>query len=313
VNTSTLSENTLTKTSSVQNVGNVRRISQSEVTTWLSCRAKYRYEYDMDLEPVTSSEALSKGNLGHDVLEVYYRCLMDGAAQDDAITEARKVYMGALDTYGMEIIAAIDPLLQGYWRYYPSDEFEILAVEELFDLPVTEEFSMPSRLDLIVRRKKDRKMGIIDHKFMGEFPTPQMVNLNGQQIKYRFLMTALDYPIEFATLNVIRTRKMKDPSPEQLYRRFDVPTSVAKTQAVLRQQIVASKEIVRYREQPEDVRKNLAVPVLNTLVCKFCSFKELCSSEMDGGDIEYLIANEFQQKESYGYNFDEQDKVKELL
>ena len=308
---STSLENSQTETYSAGSVVDLRRISQSEAATWLTCKAKYRYEYDMNLESTLPREALDKGNLGHEVLEVYYRALMDGATQEDAIIEARKVYSRGLDTYGLEIIGVIDPLLQRYWAHYPADEFEVLAVEEEFDMPVTENFSMPAKLDLIVRRKRDNKMGIIDHKFKGEFPMQELINLNAQQIKYRFLMTKLDYPIEFATLNFIRTRKIKNPLPEQLFKRADVPTSIAKTKAVLRQQVIASQEIVRYRELDDDRKKAVAVPVLNDLVCKFCDFKGLCSSELDGGDIEFLIANEFQQKKSYGYN--KESDIKELL
>jgi len=212
----------------------------------------------------------------------------------------------------MEIIARVDPLLQGYWGFYDSNEWEILAVEESFDLAISDDFSMPTRLDLIVRERKNGKMAVVDHKFKGEFFLENSLSLNAQQPKYLAALKEAGYDVSYAIMNVIRTRKMKDPSPDQLYRRNIITPSIAKTKNVMRQQISASKEITRYRavEDP-DVRKQIATPVLNEIVCKYCHFSDLCASELDGGEIEYLIANDYQQKQSYGYN--KETDIKDLM
>jgi len=213
----------------------------------------------------------------------------------------------------MEIIAQIDPLLQSYWRFYDPKEWEILAVEETFDLPITEEYTMPAKLDLVVRERNTGKMAVVDHKFKGEFIGPTILALNAQQPKYIFALKHMDYEVDHAILNVVRTRKMKDPGPDQLFKRHVIKPSIAKMQNVLKQQIIASREITKYRSLETEQRKSVAIPVLNEIVCKFCPFAELCSSELDGGDIEYLIANEFQQRESYGYNNDHEQNVMEKL
>ena len=310
---STPTENFSAQDASQLTKDNMRRISQSEATSWLMCKAKYRYEFDMNLERITQSDALSMGNLGHEALEIYYRARMEGDSHDDSVIQARKVFMGALDTYGMEIIARIDPLLQRYWAFYDPDEWEILAVEEAFDLPLTDDYTMPTRLDVIVRERKNGKMAVVDHKFKGEFIPPITLSLNAQMPKYIASLRNLGYNVDYAILNILRTRKMKDPTDKQLFQRSVITPGVHKTRNVLRQQIIASREITKYRDLPPDQRKQVATPVLNELVCNRCAFAELCASEMDGGEIEYLIANEFQQRESYGYNEDHKQNVMEKL
>ena len=56
----------------------MRNISNSEVSTWLSCRNKYRYAFDLDLEPKKRSDPLTRGTIGHDALDVYYKTLQAG-------------------------------------------------------------------------------------------------------------------------------------------------------------------------------------------------------------------------------------------
>jgi len=279
----------------------VRRISNSEATSWLTCRARYRYEFDMNLQKIGSSDALDKGNLIHAILEEYYKARMLGDSHEEAVVMGRKALIPAMDTYGMELIAKVDPLMQAYFNHYQHDNWEILSVEDSFDLPITDDFTMPTRLDLLVKTS-DGKIWIVDHKSTYDFWTTDDIELNAQLPKYVATLRNMGYDVAGAIINQIRTRSVKNNDAADLFRRVKIVPSIAIIRSVLSQQMAASKEITTYREQPEDIRKAIATPVLNKIVCKYCSFRGLCASEIAGGEIEYLVQNEYQPKQGYGYN-----------
>jgi hypothetical protein len=67
-----MTEHGLAITSEASDLVDTRRISNSEVSTWLTCQQRYYYEFDLKLAPIHNTEALSRGILGHEVLAKYY-------------------------------------------------------------------------------------------------------------------------------------------------------------------------------------------------------------------------------------------------
>lgn len=72
---------------------------------------------------------------------------------------------------------------------------------------------------------------------------------------------------------------------------------------MLRQHVAASLEIEKFRALPDAEREVAAIPVLNKHgACKYCNFKDLCVSEIEGKkDLSVDIRVNY-VKNTYGYN-----------
>lgn len=302
-----MSEHTLT------NLGDatMRRISNSEVSTWLSCQRKYYYEFDLNLEPNQQGSALSRGVLFHDVLAIYYSALKDGIKHDDAVIVARRHLQSYLanTSFAMETVTEVDRLLHGYWNFYKGDpDWEILDVERGYDLALTNEYEYSLRFDLLIRNRKTGEIILVDHKTAYDFWSEDDLALSPQFPKYIGSLRANGVHVDKAILNQVRTRSIKNPSPEQLFRRTVDKPSLAKIQNAMREQVIVSEQIVKHRSLPLEVRAANSVRTLNKQVCKYCDAKPLCMSEYDGGDVTHMIANDFKQR-TYGYNNSESPDV----
>ncbi len=296
----------------------MRLISNSQVSAWNTCRNQYRYGHDIKLmpKPTGGSSPLSLGTFGHRVLETYYASIIQGESHDSAVASTDAVYIKLMrDTPNpagaMEIVGKIKPLMVGYFdNFAKTDQWDILGAEEKIDLPLSDEYSMPIRYDLLMRNKADGKVYIVDHKFTWEFWRTVDIMLMPQLPKYIAALRASDQIVDGVMLNQIRTRPIKAPSLDQLYRRDKFYPSIHKIKTYLSEHIVASREIVAYHEQPESIRKQLALRVANKMICKWCAFSELCAVELDGGETSSMIANDFVVN-TYGY--DATPTVEELV
>ena len=281
-----------------------RRISNSEVGTFLTCEKKYYYEFGLNLEPRVAGGALGKGTLLHEVLAEYYQCLKDGDNYDQARYVARSGLQRYLSSteYNAETVMEVDRLLQGYWNYYQGDpDWEILEVEKGYDLSMTEDYEYSLRLDLLVRERDTGLVVLVDHKTAYDFWTQDDLDLNPQFPKYIGALRANGIMVDKAILNQIRSRSIKNPTMDQMYRRTVCKPSMAKIQNAMREQVLASQEIVKFRALPLEVQAANSKRILNKAVCKNCNVKPLCLSEFDGGDITVAVQTDFKQR-TYGYN-----------
>lgn len=289
------------------------RTSNSEVSTWLTCQRKYLYEYDMNLTPIKQGEALSRGTVGHDVLADYYAERMAGTGHDEAVVHARQT-LGRIMAEGkaeFEICTDVDRILNGYWSYYAdeADKYEILAVEETYEIPLTSESTYVLRLDLLVKNKQTQETELWDHKFVYDFWSQDKLNLSGQFPKYVGALRFNGVSVDRCVLNQIRYRKIKNPTTDQLFQRTVQIPSDAKIKRALYEQIGSTQEVLAWRQNDLPTKQKRAMRVLNPTVCNFCNFKNLCQSEFDGGDIKFLVETEFKVKTDYGYNLASEEVI----
>jgi hypothetical protein len=314
-----MSEHTL-----LQESRDVRRISNSEVSTLLACEMKYFFEFDMNLQLKERKNALFKGILLHDALKAYYEVIMNAQkdfnygpeyytyTSKEAHNAARSVLMTAMrdDTYPQEIIQEVDVMVRNYAARYGVDEdWEILGVEQSVSLPLTDEFEYPLRYDLLVRSKSTNKKWLVDHKTAYNFWTDIKYRANAQFPKYVGVLRANGTFVEGVIVNQLRTRVIKNPTTEQLFQRTPVTYSREKIANSLREQILGSQRVMARRELPLEVREATSLRVLNPQICDWCAVSELCLSKLDGGDITTMIASDFQQREDYGYNVEEMVEI----
>lgn len=297
----------------------MRRVSNSEVATWLTCRRQYFYAFDMAIAPKGNPggnpkvSTLAIGTLGHEILGVYYSLLMEGYTVEVATQECRNILTQMMIVpkgYSQEVVVALTKILERYWSFYAKsdhEKYEVLAVEKEYDLPLTEDFSYVFRFDLLLKERGTPKIGLVDHKFKYDFFSDEALNLSGQLPKY---IGALRYNGIFPSFVWINQIRAKPPAQnwtsKDFFKRPPINPSNTKVANAMREQIIASQEITEWREQPMEIKKATALRSMDSFPnpCGKCPYNLLCRMEYDGGNISHVVAADFGPN-TYNYNKNE--------
>ncbi len=272
-----------------------RTISNSEVSTYTQCERRHYYGYLKTLEPVNTSTSLSRGIIGHEALAFYYDALKEGA--DPATAQQR-----ALDCVGRYLhfpnaettmLTDLMQILARYFSYYPHDEFrEIIGVEKVYEIDA-EEFIYGMRLDLLVRDKAG-KIVLVDHKFVYDFYTQNMLDTNAQLPKYIGTLKLNKVPVDYAILNQIRYRLKKGGNTDdELFKRAPVRPPHSRIHRIMGEQFEVSRRILERRTLDAEQQARVAVRTMNQMTCKNCPFISLCVAELDGQPTDNLLANDY--------------------
>jgi hypothetical protein len=290
-----------------------RRISNSEVSTWLVCQRMYRYQYDLKLEKIPTGESkLGTGIAAHEGFQAYNRARVAGATHEEALVAMDQHLMAQVgigrahmdDIYQAKILCSV------YFAHYGDEmsQYEIIDAEQTVDLELADGFKMPLRYDWYGIHKPTGKYVLKDYKTTYDFWTYHRIKLSPQFAKYFASFRVNNMRIDECQLDQIRTRwkLVGNRTFEELFKRETITPSKAKMSSTLEQHIMASNRIVKFRELPENVREKAALPCLNWLVCKMCDFKELCAAELEQQDevsLRLIRQTEYRQN-SYDYNPD---------
>ncbi len=272
-----------------------RTISNSEVSTFTQCERRHYYGYLKTLEPVNTSTSRSRGIIGHEALAFYYDALKEGV--DPATAQQR-----ALDCVGRYLhvpnadtvmLTELMQLLIRYFGYYSPNEFlEILAVEKVYEIDA-EEFIYGMRLDLLVRDKAG-KIVLIDHKFVYDFYTQNIIDTNAQLPKYVGTLKMNGVPVDYAILNQVRYRLKKGGNTDdELFKRAVVRPNHNRIKRIMGEQFSTSRRILARRALAPDRQDAEAIRTMNQMTCKNCPFLNLCTAELDGQPVDNLIQTDF--------------------
>lgn len=287
-----------------------RNISNSEVTAFLSCRRQYRYAYVLDLAPKVTATPLSRGTLFHYAMELYWRARLAGKPHAEAMDYGTEALANPPEPTSIDVIMEVQFLWFRYMQHmqgFPT--WRPIGTEEQMDTALTPNLNMTMKYDFYFEDLTDNKHYILDYKLAYDFWTPEDHDLNAQMPKYIAILQGNGFRVDGGYLEEIRTRKLSDANsrdPKNLFRRTRYVPSRAKKSSVLAQHIGASFEIEKFRALSEEEQKKAALPVLNKHgACKYCNFKDLCNSELEGKtDLSVDIRTGY-TKNTYGYNHDE--------
>lgn len=286
-----------------------RVVSNTEVTTKSVCDRQHFYRFTLGIEPLPEnlSPALYRGIMGHETLEVYYRAIMNGLSVENARLAALVYLEQAImkvvtetpeDSARVILLSELSLLIDTYSRYYGVEPFEVIAVEKVYQAPIGEDLYYGMKLDVLIKYTSGQFRGdfcIMDHKFVYNFKEAAELEMDGQMPKYQKTLRENGIVVGKAIFNQIRTRKMKDPSPTDLFRRTPARLHPIKTATIWDEQKEIAQKIV-------DDEKNQKRPLrtLSLLVCRNCHFYELCNADMMGQKTEQMISANY-QKSTYGY------------
>lgn len=285
-------------------------ISNSEVMCFAKCHRKHYYEFLERLTPVQQGEALFRGIAGHELLEMYYKAIMEG----QPVTRAESIAINALDSdIGLafarqdfdaaNVMTGLKEVMENYFDYARGDDWEILAVEESF-LQEYDGIIIGMRLDLLIRPRTGQYRGqkiLVDHKFSYAKWSENDVLLNGQPYKYGAIMRDQGHDIKHVMYNTILYRS----KTEIVDRKYLVMTHKQQDTAI-HDHLVYARMIQSAKAghsiDPDEYDRNQAVRCLDRYTCKMCSFKDLCLAEMSGlTDATRLQRRINYQTNDYGY------------
>lgn len=289
-------------------------VSHSEVDSYLLCRRKHYYGYGLSLQRVRQSSSLATGVAGHKILETFYRTILEAgitadeqkAAFDEALEAATQTYV-ELTWEGYEDgdrrAKLIDILFDEDYGYFHNEFFvnngwRILAVEAEYNLVYDDDTkaSYPFVVDMVVQ-DPDGAYVVVDHKFVYDFYTPEATDLQPQIPKYIGALRALGYEVAYGGYNMLRTRKTKERTPESNNYFMILKPNTTRITTTFMEQLGVAAEIQALKELPLDVQEKRAYRTANKMICQSCSFRDLCSTELMGGNVELMKKTEYKIRE----------------
>lgn len=285
------------------------KISNSEVGTYLVCERRHYYAHGLNLMPKRYGTSLTRGIIGHEALEMYYKAIIAGEKPLDAEHHAQQVIVKHIQEGGdIMMLGPLSTLLQQYIQEHQVDSFRPLAVEEVMSMPLGETVDYGMKFDVLAEMKTGQYAGeivLVDHKFVYNFWDQDALMLNAQAPKYIATLRANDIPVKRMMVNQLRWREVKS-NPERFRREWLTPVA-AETKRVLTEQHEASLQIIDHKADLK-VYGEKALRTMNNMTCKNCSFAMLCRVELIGQDPTLLIQTDFQPN-TYGYNNVEGDEA----
>jgi hypothetical protein len=275
--------------------------SHSEVEAFLQCERRHYYSYGEKLEGKVVSEALIRGIVGHSTLASYYQSLKDGYEKTPAMDMAIDVMYAETDKYADQLfdkdkfVTELGFLIQDYWDTYIDDYMEILEVEVLHTIQLTDTFQMPVKIDLLARIP-GRGIVAIDFKFCYDFFNVDKLDLSPQLPKYMAALTELGIHVDGIMYDELRYRKTKDNEADHSlkFRRTPVIVTPNKVVTIMREQLMAGKRISQLKQLdlPDWESKILR----NPQACMMCPFVSVCSADLDGKDSDLVRVSYYQPK-----------------
>lgn len=285
-------------------------VSHSEVDSYLLCRRKHYYGYGLSLERVTQSNSLATGVAGHKILEEFYKYILNNGITAEEQAEAfDEAVLVAIQTYDDLVAEGYedadrrarlgDILFHEEYGYFANEFFvkhgwRILAVEAEYNLTYDDETeaSYPFVVDMIVQDTESNYV-VVDHKFVYDFYTPAQTDLQPQIPKYIGALRALGHEVSYGAYNMLRTRKLKEPTPESNNYLMILKPNSARVVNTFMEQLGVAAEIQALKELPIEEQNKRAYRTANKMVCQSCSFRDLCSTELMDGNVELMKQTEY--------------------
>jgi hypothetical protein len=287
----------------------VNRVSTSEVATYLTCKRRWMYAHhpSYGLEPRSLGVALTRGFVGHQALEIYYKALMNSESYEDAEKAAIDfVISKSLNALTMsdgektKMFAELGNLLKAYFLHTRGflNDYEIVGVEKLVIVPLPQsEIEFAGRIDLVLRIRNGPKAGYVipeDHKFTYDFWSKSEVKMHPQLPNYDWALREMGYRVLEGRMNFLRYRE----NAVEKFAKDPKPTTKVIRENFIRDHLFAAEEITALKMLP-DVSETVTRSA-SRFNCRYCPFIDLCYTELQGLDSSGMKEGLYRPN-SYGY------------
>lgn len=285
----------------------VKKISNSELTTWRRCQRKWWLTYYRRLllaeEEKVGARAL--GTRVHYALAMYY----DGTCTSQQAVEAfaaqgaedrEKLIEQELGTKQLDdelVLGSI--MLQGYFEWLAEtghdDGLEIISAEKHIEVEILPDVWLQGKLDARVKRTFDGARFFIDHKTVQNFTDPvKILNMDTQMLTYQLLerLLAVDEPVIGGIYNMLRKVKRTANAKPPFYLREEAYHNVVELRNYWSQVHAVVTQIANATRLLDDgADHHYVVPPNPRKECTWdCDFFAVCPLLNDGSAAEELIA-----------------------
>lgn len=248
--------------------------------------------------------------MGHKVLEAYYKAKAAGYTHRAAIDAG----MGVIADYMIyshedeeqgEVIPIVTQRFLEYAEYYKDEPWRVLDVEGVYNIPLGGGITYALTLDLLVEVTDGPYKGeqvVVDHKWTYNFWTKDEIFFAAQIPKYLWTLAKLGSTAKVGFLNQIRYRRLKNETPDQIFRRDLIEPDPARLENIMDIQKRMAMKIANIKLLGPENFKSEAIPSIHKQNCSTCFFKLPCSIELDGRDPARVLLTQFAKNT---YNYDE--------
>lgn len=255
------------------------KISNSQTEALLSCERKHYYSYGLGIQRVAKSDSLSFGTFMHSILELHFNLFMKGMELSVIRKMVNTFMLEQMGTMTPEQVKSARTIYDAFIEADPFKGYQILAVEKEFTVEIAGRFQFQFIIDLIVRDPQGRIV-VVDHKTTYDFYQDYTIENMGQLPKYVGALRLLGHDVAYAMYHQLRTRKpRKDATHEDLIRLMKVSIPDARIKQTFHEQIIAADRIIARQSGTIEEWNDTALRVNNSMMCKNCSFRNLCQAE----------------------------------
>ncbi|HEY5140822.1 MAG TPA: PD-(D/E)XK nuclease family protein, partial [Methylococcales bacterium] len=248
--------------------------------------------YGLKLRGKNASYVMERGTLIHAALATYYNARKSGVAHIAATLEAYKTLneLAATSPVFDPITLGIEcfKLLAEYFDFYGDEDMEVLAVETEYLIPITDDFSLQVRIDLV--KRQNGRVIVEDHKVLYNFYSDKKIGLEGQLPLYLAGLRTEGFKVDEVAYNMIRHRG----DAVDRFRRQTVPITAKRVVTTLEEHLRASNRIASLRAKGLEGWRS--VILRNAKECDGCPYTLLCEAELNGQDTRGLIEYEYAPK-----------------
>lgn len=243
-----------------------KEMTNSARSTFLACRKKFEWQYLRRLSPRAPSVPFLVGGLVHNGLERMYveKDFDEAAERETAAAACEKVSMEASLTPDQsdklwQQQAMVIGILRGYAKHHLEEDlkkWEVVGAETSFvhPLPVAG-WKYRGKRDMVVRLKKNGKIGLVEHKTAGRLDANYIAKLplDSQILGYAKSMELEKKPLgklpDFIVYNVIKKSQLRQGAKET----FDAFRKRIEDEYVHNPSVYFYREVLSFSER--DVRR----------------------------------------------------------
>lgn len=274
-------------------------ISHSNAEAFNQCEYKFKYATMDKLEPITRSSALQIGTNGHAFFETFFKSIKENMSAEEATMAGYLSMQEENKKIAVQVMPLVTRWVNKYWRDNLENEWEVILVEETHRIELRELGQFPFTMDLIVKMKKTGKHYMVDHKFLGQFYSDEVIELMPQLPKYiASAERIMGIKFEGAIYNMVCTRD--NAKEESLFKMVKFKVSDARKNNAMFEQIQTLKSINEVVEG-----RRIPVRTINKMNCGHCGFRPLCVAEINGEDEATLAFTKetLYTENTYGYEY----------
>ena len=317
-----------------------KHLSWSEIRTFCECRKKWEFLYVRRVVPRSTARYFSEGSCGHRSLNAYYsgHDYRDGIQEWLQEQEEQPLFDEEIEEMH-DIAKKMEEIVDRYLDQHADDNWEIMHVEQPFEVPLS---GLPTKFigvwDLVIEDEEGR-LWLVEHKFPKSFYATENLDIDGQIGAYQWAAYRTNLPIVGTIHNQILRQAAKVPTinlngtvsrarirtdwstylraireagqnPEDYE---DVREWVEEFEWVRRTTIYRPIQEIRNftrdleRRAWDIVRKKKHIYRNTGFMCRGCRYYEPCLEELKGGDVDWILENDYMEKPDSRVLFEEEE------